>query len=859
MAAEMPQLGETTAITNNPVSFGTDALPKTKARNRNKDGSASAKRRCVSSACTACRKRKSKCDGKTPSCAACLSVYGTECVYDPNSDHRRKGVYKKDIDTLKTHNSTLQTIIQALLNYEEEDVPDLVHQIRSCENLEDVAEAILAKEHGDDGDGQQWEPTLVADSSRPSTPTFEKELSGKMGGLKLENGLVRYIGGTSNLLFLPPDDMNEEPSFADGTWPDSQNPIQIWTTVTSDINLITHLINMYFAWHYQYFTTLSKDLFWRDFLAGTPSNYCNSLLVNAMLALGCHFTSVPGARANPDDSATVGNHFFKEAKRLILENDEHTKPRLANVQALALMSVREAGCGREGSGWFYSGMSFRMACDIGLNVGYDELTAIEDRPLDEREIDARRMTFWGCFLFDKCWSNYLGRQPQLTLSNSTIPKFEVFPSEDSSPWSPYTDSGMAIANSQPCRTRAVALQISALCEISSDLLLYFYHPQSIEKPVGKQAELKRLSEIHTRLEAWRKNLPKELEPKEGQLPNVLLMHMFFHLLFIHLYRPFLKYNRTTSPLPAHVSPRKLCIQGATMISKLMRLYKRIYGLKQICNVADKSAKRDVNHGVKHLEEISESWLCSRRALRVLSSLAINWRIELPDEAAVTLARAEAKYGPFHSASQSPETQISSPPKYTSQSPEAPPAKPLSPSMVAQTSQALPAMNAFNLYFKQNKPTRHPDMYHMTAQLAAEAQQSSSWPNYGSLSQEQRDRWNEHQVSRRSEADSHVSPSVLFGGVDALVEESHNWWMKDQSALAMGLENWTDGEAPIVAGETSMGDGSIGNTNPGNVDGTSGTSATGGSNAQDDNYRGIYTTEGQQYGFDNYKYDDGYYN
>ena len=37
----------------------------------------SIKRRCVSTACIACRKRKSKCDGNTPSCAACSSVYGT--------------------------------------------------------------------------------------------------------------------------------------------------------------------------------------------------------------------------------------------------------------------------------------------------------------------------------------------------------------------------------------------------------------------------------------------------------------------------------------------------------------------------------------------------------------------------------------------------------------------------------------------------------------------------------------------------------------------------------------------------------------------------------------------------------------
>lgn len=95
--------------------------------------------------------------------------------------------------------------------------------------------------------------------------------------------------------------------------------------------------------------------------------------------------------------------------------------------------------------------------------------------------------------------------------------------EDADMWSPYLDTGVGKTHTQPCRTRAVALQTSQLCEISSDLLLYFYHPHQLEKPLGKQAELKKLSELHTRLEAWRKNLPKEMEPREGQLPNVLVM------------------------------------------------------------------------------------------------------------------------------------------------------------------------------------------------------------------------------------------------------------------------------------------------------------------------------------------------
>jgi hypothetical protein len=234
---------------------------------------------------------------------------------------------------------------------------------------------------------------------------------------------------------------------------------------------------MYFTWHYTYFTTLSKNLFYRDFQLGyhpsirRKTHYCTPLLVNAMLALGCHFTGRKGAREDPENSATAGDHFFREAKRLILEGDLHEVPRLTTVQALALMSVREAGCGREAKGWVYSGMSFRMACDMGLNLNTGQITRNKHVNGDEAEEDVRRITFWGCFLFDKCWSNYLGRLPQLPTSIITVPKYEVFPDEDAATWAPYSDSGYSQAHAQPARTRAVALQISKLCEISNDLLV----------------------------------------------------------------------------------------------------------------------------------------------------------------------------------------------------------------------------------------------------------------------------------------------------------------------------------------------------------------------------------------------------
>ncbi|PYH55920.1 putative C6 transcription factor (NirA) [Aspergillus niger CBS 101883] len=768
-----------------PTLTGSRGKASTRTQGTKSDNGPASKRRCVSTACIACRRRKSKCDGNLPSCAACSSVYHTACVYDPNSDHRRKGVYKKDTDALRTKNTTLLTLIQALLNYEEEDAFDLVRQIRSCDNLEDVAQSILGQGRGSTAGPE--DTAASGDEALTQADQFESELAGKMSELVLD-GSRKFIGGTSNLIFLPPgSELNEfRPSLGAQELDQGHGDYSVtqWTRVTQDERLISHLMTMYFTWHYPFFTTLSKDLFYRDYIRGVPSQYCSTLLVNAMLALGCHFSSWEGAREDPENSATAGDHFFKEAKRLFFENDEHANAKLCTVQALALLSVREAGCGRESKGWVYSGMSFRMAFDLGLNF---DSTSLGARDLGEEEVDARRITFWGCFLFDKCWSNYLGRQPQLMGSSISVPKVDILPNEEAELWSPYMDTG-----------------IFRLCEINGDLLVFFYDPTPKEKPSTKQAELKKLSDLHTRLEAWKKDLPKELRPQEGQLPQALLMHMFYQLLLIHLYRPFLKYTKVNSPLPQHVSPRKLCTQAASAISKLLRMYKRTYGFKQICNVAvymahtaltvhllnlpEKNAQRDVIHGLRHLEEMGESWLCARRTLRILEISANKWHVELPAEATATFEQTHAKWGSWGSWDQA----ISPPP-----SEESPPAPTMHHSVADPNTQ-----RSLNVQLAQGA-TRLPEPTYLRPV-------TNAYNQFQPVPVAQQEVWygpDEEQIrafttGQNIPATTTSSPITPFDGPENLVEESQDWWSREPSAMTFGMDHWVPGWNPSISGRES---------------------------------------------------------
>jgi len=138
-----------------------------------------------------------------------------------------------------------------------------------------------------------------------------------------------------------------------------------WTSVTSDKALVEHLMALYFCWEYPTFASLNKEHFLEDYKNGSR-RYCSSLLVNAIVALGCRFSDQTPTRADAQNSDTAGDQFFAEAKRLLeAESDRHI---LTTIQALGLMSIREASCGRSSEALFFSGQSIRLAMEMGLHL-----------------------------------------------------------------------------------------------------------------------------------------------------------------------------------------------------------------------------------------------------------------------------------------------------------------------------------------------------------------------------------------------------------------------------------------------------------------------------------------------------------
>ena len=206
---------------------------------------------------------------------------------------------------------------------------------------------------------------------------------------------------------------------------------------------------------------------------------------------------------------------------------------------------------------------------------------------------------------------------------------------------------------------------------------------------------------------------------------------------------------------------------------------------------EKTAKRDFVHGVKHLEEISEGWLCARRTLSILSILALRWKVDLPDEAAAVLTRTNVKFGYMKGQPADPSTDNKSVRSATKTVP-ANGLNDLNPAF------ALPT-NGFLNSGSIRTPASTPDIRAPAGTLSLPPQSAAEIRRLSRHHQqlpppEQSNSWNQDWDSSGFMPQPETSPTALFTGIDVTQEDSQNWWLKDQSALAMGFENWNGTES-----------------------------------------------------------------
>ncbi|ORY08948.1 fungal-specific transcription factor domain-domain-containing protein [Clohesyomyces aquaticus] len=575
------------------------------------------KRRCVQSACIPCRKRKSKCDGGTPECATCTAVYKTSCFYDAEGGRPKptatptSTAQKRDHASLAS-DSNSELLIGLVRTLPESDAYELFSQIRKDHPLDLASLA------------ESWRTVTLPPSTSSAGLSLEGELSLLLGKpATTQTGESRHYGHTSSLGLVPED---ENYTCSRITPVPEEHKNGTWSTVTQDIYFVNRLLELYFLWSHPFYVVFSHEAFYQDFRSGRHK-YCSPLLVNAILAYACHFSDESQARVDPDDPRTAGDHFFAEARRLLFENEE---PSLTTTQALCVMALREPSAGRDSSGFMYMGRCMRMCVELGLHLK-DSIPP----NLTESEIEVRKVTFWGCFVVDTAWSVCIGRITQLPRAAITLDKPMLLEPNHAGY---YDKSGQSI-NGQ-VTTRLFIQESSVLAGLVNDNNFMFFAPRD-------RFTDRRLLQTHRNYQNWYQNLPSVLHLPDNvhvrPQPHILILHMYYHTIILHLFRPLLKVNL----IHHNVTPRQMCIDCANKVSDLLRHYRLHYNLRacqlvlthillSVCIVHllySKESQTNADNlleGLQALEEVSTCHYFGTRAFRIIHALAKTWSLRWPD-------------------------------------------------------------------------------------------------------------------------------------------------------------------------------------------------------------------------------------
>ena len=325
-------------------------------------------------------------------------------MYDPHLKTVKKDL-KAEIDRLRAERRMMDRIFEALVEGSDTDL--VIDQLRSGQSLEAISTQFPGKSSWEAGSTSSTAPASHTIGSRddanlasaqdgvsnptgteqPSVSNSARDTPIRMWGVELSPDAV---SGLSQLSAGSYQQMGLDSKMREGT----TVPSASWTRATSRDDLVDHFLGLYFCWEYPTFASLSKEHFMVDFRRGRPI-FSSSLLVNAILALGARFSDLPiEGRKEPHDPRTAGQPFFDEAKRLLGEEET---PSLTTIQALALMSLRQASCGNDASSWHYARQSMRMAIDLDLHCDHSISAMSLDTTISQAEREVRAATFWGCF------------------------------------------------------------------------------------------------------------------------------------------------------------------------------------------------------------------------------------------------------------------------------------------------------------------------------------------------------------------------------------------------------------------------------------------------------------------------------
>ena len=305
---------------------------------------------------------------------------------------------------------------------------------------------------------------------------------------------------------------------------DNHDP-RYWTNVSTEADLIEHLIKLYFTWIHPVHMLFNQEHFLASF-KNCLDIYCSSALVNIICAMSC-----PLLHDTRDDDEQTKSGIDSLRTQFILESQSLLKnadiEKMTTIQTYAIMFLVELGSGHG------------LIASSHLRLAVESLIA---KQTAEQTSEAEETTAWGiltlhtyvsspneCVL--KCqahkssiWSGLTYQKPLAPVSTHAKPFMNMDVGLDEGRWNMYRQPGdsnseLGYQNTDDPRSFATltAREHAKLHRILHQCILVYCGAW------GK-VSADSLLDIFQRYIAWKDGLPPELQSVEGKpLPHILFL------------------------------------------------------------------------------------------------------------------------------------------------------------------------------------------------------------------------------------------------------------------------------------------------------------------------------------------------
>ncbi|PHH60752.1 hypothetical protein CDD81_1290 [Ophiocordyceps australis] len=512
-------------------------------------------------ACTRCRKKRAKCDGREP-CRRCGDAH-EECTYD-RSRRESKGDLRAEIRRLKLVNEENNRLLLAIASLKDTALCQsaLAELLKGTTPRHSILQQLCRLSIGATPPGAS-QPCL--DSARASTSP------------------PCYLGSSSSSIAYPgyDDDASESefsslsptltsPSLvplAPLSRPDDDVDIDRWTTSGLTIASVQHHFDSLSAWDQLPFCLLNRDLFLWAYHEDSHL-YCSSALVNALLALATLVVREQAVDHGP--SRELSCAFFTEAQSILKSTT--AEPTLPDIQALGIMSLYKMsdGCGPEAQ---------RLAHDFKCQI--QDLCCSEHNldDLGSEYVLASTVTRYGAISLSRLLELLTGGLGGLHFGTSAKPCFD----EPNTP-------------PKVCQTHNCQDHLQFYQNLASETATSHLH--YLEEVPAKMFQLtewvhKLLAAVYTpsihvasddvlaayqKFLGWYDDLFTIASAAASDKPFVVFVHMYYQFCLLCLFWPFVNCNKLAGTI---VQPREICLQAAQAIADLNESYRGSFGEERV--------------------------------------------------------------------------------------------------------------------------------------------------------------------------------------------------------------------------------------------------------------------------------------